>query len=143
MDISQITNSLLEFNGILISHLSSKSPVTFVNNYVKPRYIFTSLLHNSTTIDFTISYDDFYRVPVLHFRTNGLVNCENKYCTVDMHPILQLPYIMIHPCETALLMETIGPKSPVEYLCSWFGIHFGLIFPDIELRVPLEIWTKR
>lgn len=142
MDSEEFYRCLPTFNGLLIAHLASNAATfAIVNNYVKQKFSYTSLQSGENTIDFTVSYSEFYHVPVLHFRVDGGVDIlklppdSRKYCVMDMHPILQQPYVTVHPCETETTMASLGVAG-TEYLCSWFGIYIGLVFPDLQLRVP-------
>lgn len=141
MDLVQFNHSLPAFNTLLVEHLHSKKPLHIENNYVRStngvRFSYTRLVCDGQAIQFTVSYDQFYQVPVLFFRCNDSVACSNKNCIVEMHPTLQSPYLLLHPCESAALMKDVleGEADGTEYLVVWFGLHFSELFPEIQLRI--------
>lgn len=136
MDAAGFNASLPSFNTLLLNSLSGPQ-LAIENNYVRSqhnqRYSYTRLRSGARTVDFTVCYDAFYMVPVLHFRHNDSVEFEDSRCVVDMHPLLHLPFVLLHPCETRAVMESVGGEG-VEYLVRWFGLHFSGIFPEIQLR---------
>lgn len=131
------------FNQILIEHLRGAVDFKILHNYVKSyhngKYISLGFYSAGDTTDLIISYDEFFQTPVLYYRVNGTVENHNPHCVVDIHPLLESPYIYVHPCETKSLMESIKATTMLETLISWFGIFIELVNPTIQLRVPQNI----
>lgn len=146
MNNTQFLETADVFNRLLVEHLHCQQPWSLLHNYVRrvgdSKYIFSNLKLNNTDVELVISYDEFYQTPVLYYRIDKQVNHSNPYSVVDIHPLLLCPYLYIHPCETASLMQSVKPMSPLEYMISWFGIFVELIFPAIQLRVPSRILNQ-
>jgi len=133
LTISDFNDILVAFNTILVNHINFSVLHNYVRNSNLGKYIFLSLGHGDETWDLTVCYDAFYQVPVLFFLVNGQLDAREN-SMVEIHPILQTPYQMVHPCETSDIMNSLG-KLGLEYLISWFGIHIGAVLDEIELRV--------
>lgn len=137
VSISEFNNCLPAFNTLLINNINV--PVT--NNYVRNsrlgKYIVVILTISEGSLTVTVSYDSFYQVPVLFFLKNNQLDRHSK-SMVEIHPILQTPYQMVHPCETQDIMDSLASQSGLEYLSRWFGIHIGEVCGEIELRVPTD-----
>lgn len=132
---SEFSDNLLAFNAILSNYINVPVSNTYVRNSRLGKYAFLSLTTSEGELAVTVSYDSFYQVPVLFFLKNGQLDLDNRNM-VEMHPILQTPYQMVHPCETRDVMDSLGSQSGLEYLVRWFGIHIGEVLAEIELRVP-------
>lgn len=152
MNKDQFENSITQFNKILVNHLSG----SIVRNYVRSSsissFIYMKVIprressdepesineseNKEKSTEFTIHYDAFYTVPILSFRVDQQLTRTNTYTGVDIHPILQIPYLYMHPCETQAIMDTIPTEDAVEYLKKWLGIVLSVVLPDLELRIP-------
>lgn len=106
----------------------------YINNRDLSRYIHMTIEKDNTSMDLVLSYDQFYKVPVLHFRVNGKVECSFEYAQLDIHPILQSPYAMLHPCETDAFMKTTHLEG-LAYLVFWFNYQMSLLQTGVQLRV--------
>ncbi|RKP29301.1 hypothetical protein METBISCDRAFT_28339 [Metschnikowia bicuspidata] len=146
MDKDAFEKSLPAFNSILVKNLNVSITQNFVKNsamasyiYVKARLPETANSYrneegNEQTLEFTVSYDPFYNVPVFHFRVNMLLEHVSAPCAADIHPILQTPYLCVHLCETATTMDEWKPESPLDYMVKWIGMVFSLVLPEVQLR---------
>ncbi|ODV78422.1 uncharacterized protein CANTADRAFT_265896 [Suhomyces tanzawaensis NRRL Y-17324] len=159
----QFEDYLERFNSDLIESLqlvqTSTQPWSefrILSNYTKtlPRKYFLCSLKLIGDVDlsitFTVSYDEFYQVPVCNFRVNKYqgeqeqaltnlceIDCNGHLVKLDSHPIFDTPWFSIHPCETLQVVdEFMGPETGVlEYLKCWFGL-YGLpsVFPMLQTR---------
>lgn len=138
MDANSFNEVLPQFNSILVSHINKK----VLNNYVRDsplgRYIFLSVETSNGPVDLTVSYDAFYQVPVFFYLVNGHLDT-SRGNIVEMHPILQTPYQMVHPCETASTMSYTKWKGALQYLVIWFGLYVENVLTELQLRVPSEV----
>lgn len=114
--------------------------------------------HTIYNIDYHVVYSDSYCVPVLYFNafhSNGQmlkheelvklfspahreVMVSQIWTTVTQteHPILQLPFYMLHPCKTASLMNNVKPVHSVNndhYLLQWLSSVGSAVALDISL----------
>lgn len=142
MDSVEFNRHLPKFHGIIVEYLTAHEPLTFNNNYVKAHrgnlYNMLSLGVGNTTIDLSIAFDQFYHVPVMYFRVNDAVDYSSPYGYMAVHLVLDVPFLMVHPCETDVVLASTNPASPMDYLISWFGITLLLVFPHLLLRVPVK-----
>lgn len=129
-------NSVLKnFNTLLVEYLNVPISHNYIKDSTAGKYIYSIVETKEGPIFFTVSYDKFYQVPVLYFQKNGQLK-PSANCVVDIHPILQSPFLMVHPCETKTLMEELDCKDPLDFLICWFGIHIEQVSKEIQLRVP-------
>lgn len=126
---------LKKFNSLLIEYLNVPISHNYIKDSAAGKYIYSNVETKEGLVVFTVSYDKFYQVPVLFFQKNGQLK-PSANCVVDIHPILQSPYLMVHPCETKTLMEELDCKDPLDFLMCWFGTHIEQISTEIQLRVP-------
>lgn len=152
MDKQTYESVISDFNVVLIKHF----PKPIIHNYVRNSsvssfiYVKVDLTENchkpelsaencleSSDVEFTVHYDPFYRVPVLSYRMNLVVNA-NPHCAMDIHPILHSPYLYLHPCETETTMASIPYENGLDYLVKWIGIAFSLVLPELQPRIALE-----
>ncbi|EGW31520.1 uncharacterized protein SPAPADRAFT_139973 [Spathaspora passalidarum NRRL Y-27907] len=164
----QFNNCITAFNEVLVENLifDKEYTLTIKNNYIKKvnfdkSYLFTSIEMSKKIdsevirIDFTVSYHDFYQVPILNIRPYkdgsftalngiGLQIAPTVITALTTHHILQKTWIEVHACETLEALQTLPEiygttvDSVLEYLCCWFGF-YGLpaIFPNIRFRPHL------
>lgn len=135
IDISTFNDNLKDFNNVLVNNINVVVKNSYVRDCQLGRYIFMCLCTSEGILDLTISYDSFYQVPVIYFLLNGQL-LPYRSSLVEIHPILQSPYQMLHPCETQDLMATTNCESAIDFLVSWFGLHIEQIVAEIQLRVP-------
>lgn len=97
-----------------------------LNSYVraagvqKHRFLYVRCcLNENTYFDFTVSFDTFFGVPVLHFKaydvSKGHIReifdvFDLKFMgpstyTIETHHLLNNPWFYVHPCETASTMN--------------------------------------
>ncbi|QBM89319.1 Autophagocytosis associated protein, active-site domain [Metschnikowia aff. pulcherrima] len=148
MNDASFNESFEQFAEILFADLHAKQPMNITNAYVKQyygsKYLYIHLIfetglgardseNKEQTIEMVISYDRFYQVPVLHFRVDDKVDYASQYTAIDIHPILQAPYVVVHACETENMMSPTNLHG-VEYLKLWFALQMTMVFPQIELR---------
>ena len=148
MNDASFNESIEQFSEVLFADLHAKQPMNITNAYVKQYYgskylyIHLSFENGSAAkhseeegqnIEMVISYDRFYQVPVLHFRVDDKVDYGSQYTAIDIHPILQTPYVVVHACETDNMMSPTNLHG-VEYLKLWFALQMTMVFPHIELR---------
>lgn len=141
MNYEDFSLALPQFNRILVDYLAAPCDFEIINNYVKESsvsdFCLTSVKLGNDTVTFTVSFDRLYEVPVFHVTYNGGLEApvdHRKYLCVEFHHILQMPYLMLHPCETAETMKSVG-LSGTQFLVSWFGLEVGRA-SFFELRVP-------
>ncbi|KAI9895355.1 hypothetical protein PsorP6_018577 [Peronosclerospora sorghi] len=108
---------------------------------------------NTVLLEFHIVYHSIYQTPVLYFQAVELdgtlvstvtitrnvdfagSNGRSTIVTLDQHPILGKPFLMLHPCETTAAMQLLQAQiqsdpsqkfsSEVEaplYLTSWLSL---------------------
>lgn len=139
MDSEEFNLHLPEFHNVVLHSLTVEDSWSLINNYVKAHrgnlYNMLTLRVGNDSIDLSIVYDHFFLVPVLYYRVNNAVDYFSQYSELAVHLILDVPYLMVHPCETDAFLATTNPSTPKEYLISWFGISIQLVFPRILLRV--------
>ncbi|ETV94064.1 hypothetical protein H310_12096 [Aphanomyces invadans] len=108
--------------------------------------------------EFHVVYSPTYKVPLLYLRGHlvdgTLLNTQTvqqhmstpgaKFISQDEHPVLGLPFYVLHPCETAaclsLLLDqrvstassTRPPLPPLQHLLAWLT----LVQPCTRIRVP-------
>lgn len=147
MNYEEFSLALPEFNRLLVEYLAAPCNFQLINNYVKETSVsdfsLTSVKLGHDTVTFTISYDRLYQVPVFHVTYNGGLEApkeHGKYLCVEFHHVLQTPYLMLHPCETAETMKSVD-LSGAQYLVSWFGLEVGRA-SFFELRVPSGEYLK-
>lgn len=156
MDINQFEEALPKFNSLLLEHLSAPIFKNYIRNSLISPYSYTRIERAPKRVDtintkplnksswrwlsaeFTIHYDNFYRVPLFSFRLDLLLVDSNSYCAIDIHPILQNPWIYMHPCETSSTMDGIGWTDDVDYLVKWIGMVFLMVLPDIQMRYIVQ-----
>lgn len=142
MDSVVFNHHLPELHKVILESLTADRPVTFTNNYVKSHngnvYNMVALTVGNDTIDLSVVYDHFFQVPVLYFRVNTALDYFSQYSELAVHLILDVPFLMVHPCETEAFIATTNPATPMDYLKSWFGINIQLVFPEILLRVKVK-----
>lgn len=166
----EFDNTIEDFTKLLVENLIiSRSDIELIidNFYCKQHennnYSFIHIIFpNEISIQFSISYDVFYSVPILNFRTyindtltfnlDNIVKKDflgfnkNVDLQVNAHPILQDLWFSLHPCETHLAMNEllsssdllINSQKNLIYLCTWFNI-YGLcnIFQSLQFRPNL------
>lgn len=153
------------FRGVLFDNLQSSIKFKIVAADVKQvneeKYLFGSItIGEGARLEFTVSYDKFYRVPVFSFRVyvdgklefdiieldeslkkiaNLVLNKLVDISIVEHHLLLQ-PWFQIHPCETLETLHTHissleQENASITYLSCWFGL-YGLpaIFPQFSIR---------
>ena len=93
----------------------------------------------SVTTDYHIVYHVSFQVPCLFFvcygSDGGIVDAEREAAGLviprpgavsqQMHPILQMPFWFVHPCDTAALLDKIGGRTKLElntYLETWLSL---------------------
>lgn len=135
MDQESFSRNLAGFSTILVDHINCPVQNSYVRASSLGNYLFLSVETTNGTLDLTVHYDSFYQVPVLYYLKNKQLKMEEG-ALVDIHPILQSPYQMVHPCETQEIMASVGWNSEVDYLIRWFGIHIEQVLTEIQLRVP-------
>lgn len=140
MNATDFNRHLPAFHKLILDFLTSSDPLTITNNYVKTQgdnvYNMLTLRLADDTIDLSVVFDRFFQVPVLYFRVNGAMDYLPGCGVMSIHLVLNVPFLMVHPCESEHLMATINPTTPLDYLKSWFGITVQLAFSQILLRVP-------
>lgn len=135
LDFDAYNAALPNFNVLLVNHINVHINNNYVREFHDGKYIFSNVTTDEGDLTFTISYDRFYQVPVLHFVKNGQLK-QSGNSVVDIHPIMQTPYQMVHPCETQSIMGEIACPSSIQYLVCWFGIHIEQTNTGVQLRVP-------
>lgn len=125
----------------ILLHLTSPEPFEILHNYVKSSangdmYNMVQFQNGEDIIDISIVYHEIFEMPVLYFKVNGSLDYPGPYGDFEIHPLLDVPYLMCHPCESELFLANIADKKTLYYLTGWFGIHLQLLFPDLQLRVP-------
>lgn len=65
--------------------------------------------------------------PSLHFSATSW-----SFVSQQIHPILQIPYLHLHPCGTGHLLSHLVARdsTPFIYLCTWLQAALSLVFPD-------------
>lgn len=163
----QFNDNIEEFILIMLANLKLKGTdfeFSVNNNYVNKwnigkMYSFVSVSVKQLRIDFTISFDDLYGVPLLNMRlydndmflTSPMAQrtLAVGICPVDLHNhhLLQQPWLQVHPCETLQTIDSHLKNTPIckynlviQYLCCWFGL-YGLpsIFPQFSVRPNIYI----
>lgn len=145
IDNSTFNANIEGFNDDIISNLHCSEHIfKITNNYIKSindkKLSFVEAEFGDDKIQFTISYDDFYMVPVFHFRLFDKQELAKpppgKLATTNPHPLLNLDlWWWIHPCETLHTMNQFKLETPLQYLKLWFATYgISLLFPTITLR---------
>lgn len=160
----EFNENIEEFVGLILENLQlidSTVKLSIVNYYIKhlsfeKSYFFICLLLGALRLDLTVSYHDYYQVPVMNCRlyendkyisdvksqlilkisTETIIELQN-------HHLLEQPWLQIHPCETQQTIKThllnnllnTECNHAIEYMCCWFGL-YGLpyIFPQFSFR---------
>ena len=110
----------------------------------------------SLTTDYHIVYHVSFQVPCLFFvcygsdggivdpgrEASGLVIPKKGAVSQQIHPILQVPFWFVHPCDTAALMDKIGGGLKLQlngYLETWLSLigPFGGYSSDLP-KLPCE-----
>lgn len=160
----EFNDNIEEFVELVLENLqllNSATELLIRNYYIKHLpfekiYSFISFDLNTVRLNFTISYHDYYQVPVINCRLyeNGkfIVGVEsqtvltistNTSVELENHHLLEQPWLQIHPCETQhTIDEHLRDASQnkkcnhvIEYMCCWFGL-YGLpsVFPQFSFR---------
>lgn len=137
----EIFNSTLDpFNDVLMSHLTLPvGQISIVNNYIRSdhhRRVVSCCVQAELVIEFTVSWDEFYLVPVIHFRATE-VDLLKAVVTLDLHPLTGEPWYSVHPCETQKGMEAFAKSNPIDYLVTWFNVYGGGLLL-LQIRRPSE-----
>ncbi|KAI5966040.1 hypothetical protein CANMA_003286 [Candida margitis] len=156
-----------QFKDFLLDNLQStvrfKVVVAEVKQVNEERYMFASstIGQDDTRLEFTISYDKFYQVPIFSFRfyindkldfnideldqslkesSNLVLNRLVDLSIIDHH-LLHQPWFQIHPCETLNTLNThvqsqrtitSGQNYNYKYSISYLSCWFGLYaLPEI------------
>lgn len=154
MNIDQFHECLEPFLQLLSEHLLSPKALSLRNAYIKvsgrDQYLHVFVELDQQPSEFTVCYDRFYSVPVLYYcdlkniakameinaASSGQHTAHNL--AVDIHPVLQRPFLYVHPCETQQLMESSRLQG-LELLVFWFATHIAEVEPSLQLRVPLTL----
>ena len=94
---------------------------SFIRDSLAGRFFFLCYSYDGTVFELTVSYDRNYDAPVLHFRRNHRVGPGSESIAMELHPMFQTPYMVVHPCETAHTMRETGLAGS-EYLEMWFAM---------------------
>ncbi|RCK57987.1 Ubiquitin-like-conjugating enzyme ATG10 [Candida viswanathii] len=159
----EFNQNLEQFLELVLENLQldDGKEVHIVNHHVKhlpfdKSYAFASLSFTAVRLDFTVSYHDYYQVPVINCRMyeNGkflpmaqsqsvLTPTTQTPVELQNHHLLDQPWLQIHHCETLLTIDAHLQNAPsakrynhvIEYLCCWFGL-YGLpsLFPQFSFR---------
>lgn len=136
--------NLPQFHKLIVEYLAATESKTFSfeSNYVKDYHgkwcSYISIRLDRDYLELVVSYNEFYENPVLHHLRNhdpaDLVG--TAHSDLDIHPYIQRTFLLLHPCETKELMNTLQQVVPLRYLIAWFGIHLGFVSRELTLRVP-------
>ncbi|CUM67928.1 uncharacterized protein PRCAT00005640001 [Priceomyces carsonii] len=155
---NELFNEYVEaFQDVILTNCRSSNRMVYfdvIYSYVKRKgnksYIMThARLTKTVDINFTICFDDFYSVPVFHFRlkidgvilfSTDLISKANLVLgiknvagfTLEAHPLFDDTWFLVHPCEALSsidnLLEPIEMQSldsVVSYFVFWYNT-FGL-----------------
>nr|XP_040573476.1 ubiquitin-like-conjugating enzyme ATG10 [Lepeophtheirus salmonis] len=109
------------------------------------------LTHNQYTSEYHVIYSHSYGVPIIYIRlydSKGQLildpslvgQMSEKYLSPVPHPIFGSPYLHIHPCKTAEVMEKIKDLNSKNYLISFLstmGLYVGLSLSLEYAKTPL------
>lgn len=158
----EFNDSIEEFISIILENLKLKGTdfgFSVGNHYVNKwatnkMYSFISVSVKRLRIDFTISFDDLYNVPLFNMRlydndtfltspmTQNTLAVGLSAVDLQNHHLFHQPWLQVHPCETLQTIDDHLKNFPVckynlgiQYLCCWFGL-YGLpcIFPQFSVR---------
>lgn len=149
-----------EFNDLILQslryvpytngHEEPDAKLSIINNFKKDidvnasqrehkAYVMTSIrllrprLPESLTFDFTISYDDFYQVPVLYFRAfeRAVIDNKNMVVQTGLRPINSIEYLISkynlslgfkNEMEIGAII-TLDSHHLLADNCVWFYVH--------------------
>ncbi|KAG0331467.1 hypothetical protein BG000_010901 [Podila horticola] len=123
--------------------LSVSYHIVFSPSYQVPVLYFNAFTSNGTT---PVGLDQIYRSLVPHewrdtVRNSGLSGGISQ----QDHPIFNIPYYYMHPCETVSLMETVLAANPDRFetqeafLKSYIAAWLSFTGQAIGLSLPVEI----
>ncbi|VDL23633.1 unnamed protein product [Hymenolepis diminuta] len=116
---------------------------------------FCTISNNAARLEYRITYNDAYSVPILMFRgslkdgepvpisyfwdcfSNRSSNDADPFSVISQmeHRQTGVPYFFVHPCKTKDLMSDVNPTSPKNYLSLWLS----LMARYFDVFVPISI----
>lgn len=81
--------------------------------------------------DYHAIYSPVFQVPVMYIvrAQHPVLHCtfsREGQLGYEEHPVTGLPCVYMHPCQTAQIMDEMGPCGPAEYLARWFVLYARL-----------------
>lgn len=116
----------------------------------KKQFLSSKVDNDLISIEYHVAFSESYGTPILcmnAWRNNGttltmeelwsrfnFTDGEDMYSTLTQldHPVLQIPFLTLHPCKTADLLEDMF-KSSKNVVVSWLSAVGPIVKLDVEM----------
>lgn len=165
----QFIDALPQFETTIIDNLCTDKhhSLQILNSTIIPildtMYLKLTLKLDANVLVLIVSYDKFYKVPILYFQVFDIGEFDEliqvmKTClvkdiplSIDNHPLVPGTYFLCHPCETNETIQefmkttieesnegSLDEKPPLTYLIIWNSIYGIGMFKSLYVKVILS-----